>query len=69
MLDAAAGLAALDLGRGDGVCLFGEGSSRWLTADQAVMMNGAFDAVSGAAGVQPSITPVAGAVPQGLLTQ
>ena len=43
-----AGLAQLGLRRGDKVSLFSENSARWLIADQAVMMNGAADAVSSA---------------------
>ncbi len=42
----AAGLAHLGLRRGDKVALFSENSTRWLIADQGVMMNGAADAVS-----------------------
>ena len=42
----AAGLAHLGLRRGDKVSLFSENSTRWLIADQGVMMNGAADAVS-----------------------
>ena len=41
-----AGLAAMGLRRGDKVSLFSENSSRWLIADQGVMLNGAADAVS-----------------------
>lgn len=41
----AAGLAAMGLRRGDKVSLFSENSSRWLVADQGIMLNGAADAV------------------------
>lgn len=41
----AAGLAAMGLQRGDKVSLFSENSSRWLVADQGIMLNGAADAV------------------------
>ncbi|CAK0773375.1 hypothetical protein CVIRNUC_004059 [Coccomyxa viridis] len=44
----AAGLHALQLQQGEKVALFSENSSRWLVADQAVMMVGAADAVRGA---------------------
>ena len=47
-----AGLAAMGLQKGDKVSLFSENSSRWLIADQGVMLNGAVDAVRG------STTPV-----------
>lgn len=42
----AAGLQSLGLHAGDRVSLFSENSSRWLVADQGVMMLGAADAVS-----------------------
>ena len=40
------GLAAMGLQPGDKVSLFSENSSRWLVADQGIMLNGAADAVS-----------------------
>ncbi|KAI3431692.1 hypothetical protein D9Q98_004738 [Chlorella vulgaris] len=43
----AAGLQSLGLSKGDKVSLFSENSSRWLVADQAIMMCGAADAVRG----------------------
>ena len=43
-----AGLAAMGLRRGDKVSLFSDNSSRWLVADQGVMLNGAADAVRSA---------------------
>jgi len=45
MLDVAAGLAGRGLAAGETVALFAEGSGRWLTVDQGIMMNGAADAV------------------------
>lgn len=42
----AAGLQSLGLRAGGRVSLFSENSSRWLIADQGIMMNGAADAVS-----------------------
>lgn len=42
----AAGLQSLGLHAGDRVSLFSDNSSRWLVADQGVMMLGAADAVS-----------------------
>lgn len=47
MLCFASGLQALGLMPGDIVSLFSENSARWLIADQAVMLNGAADAVCG----------------------
>eukprot|EP00884_Botryococcus_braunii_P011365 jgi/Botrbrau1/20229/Bobra.31_1s0025.1 len=44
----AAALQRLGLNQGDKVSLFSENSSRWLVVDQAIMMNGAADAVRGA---------------------
>jgi long-chain acyl-CoA synthetase len=43
----ASGLQALGLARGNMVALFSENSSRWLVADQGVMLCGAADAVRG----------------------
>lgn len=45
MLCFASGLQVLGLKRGDIVSLFSENSARWLIADQAIMLNGAADAV------------------------
>ncbi|KAL3144719.1 hypothetical protein ABBQ38_001843 [Trebouxia sp. C0009 RCD-2024] len=44
----ASGLRALGLAQGQKVALFSENSSRWLVADQAIMLCGAADAVRGA---------------------
>lgn len=46
--DFASGLRVLGLAKGDKVSLFSENSSRWLVADQAIMLCGAADAVRGA---------------------
>ncbi|DBA95598.1 hypothetical protein WJX82_008376 [Trebouxia sp. C0006] len=46
--DFASGLRSLGLAKGDKVSLFSENSSRWLVADQAIMLCGAADAVRGA---------------------
>lgn len=48
MLACAAGLSTLGLGDGDTIALFADNSARWLIADQAVMLNGAANAVRGA---------------------
>eukprot|EP00892_Ulva_mutabilis_P000378 jgi/Ulvmu1/10340/UM061_0023.1 len=48
MLDCAAGLAALGAQHGDIIGHFADNSARWLIADQAVMLNGAANAVRGA---------------------
>ncbi|GMH32583.1 hypothetical protein BSKO_00417 [Bryopsis sp. KO-2023] len=45
----ASGLRSLGLRQSEKVCLFSENSSRWLIADQGIMMNGAVDAVRGSA--------------------
>eukprot|EP00883_Tetradesmus_obliquus_P005463 jgi/Sobl393_1/15891/SZX63806.1 len=45
--DFAAGLRAAGLQQGDKVCLFAESSSRWIVADQGILLNGAADAVRG----------------------
>eukprot|EP00775_Hariotina_reticulata_P004816 gene4816-5063_t len=47
ILSYSAGLKAHGLQQGDRVCLFAESSSRWLVADQGVLMCGAADAVRG----------------------
>lgn len=44
-----ASLSALGVQQGDRVCLFAESSPRWIVADQAILLNGAADAVSGRA--------------------
>lgn len=45
--DFAAGLKAAGLQQGNKVCLFAESSSRWIVADQGILLNGAADAVRG----------------------
>eukprot|EP00878_Enallax_costatus_P046132 GHUV01055744.1.p1 GENE.GHUV01055744.1~~GHUV01055744.1.p1 ORF type:complete len:214 (+),score=101.05 GHUV01055744.1:480-1121(+) len=47
ILNFAAGLKAHGLQQGDKVCLFAESSSRWIVADQGILMNGAADAARG----------------------
>eukprot|EP00877_Chromochloris_zofingiensis_P004131 jgi/Chrzof1/13719/Cz08g09130.t1 len=48
IMEFAAGLKSLGVQPADRVCLFSENSSRWIIADQAIMINGAADAVRGA---------------------
>jgi long-chain acyl-CoA synthetase len=44
----AAAFKGVDLQPGDVVCQFADNSSRWLLADQGIMLNGAMNAVRGA---------------------
>lgn len=48
MRDAAAGLSALGLQRGERVALFSENSHRWAIADGGILMAGGVDVVRGA---------------------
>lgn len=43
----ASGLQSLGVNKGDHICLFSENSSKWLIADQAIIMAGGVDAVRG----------------------
>lgn len=59
MLQCAAGLAALGVKPGDIIGQFADNSARWLIADQAVMLNGAANAVRGAATSAPEVQLIA----------
>mmetsp|Transcript_25990 Transcript_25990/g.56652 ORF Transcript_25990/g.56652 Transcript_25990/m.56652 type:complete len:725 (+) Transcript_25990:195-2369(+) len=55
MCDAAAGLRELGLAANEKVSLFSENSSRWITVDQAIMLNGSADCVRGSSAPQEEL--------------